>query len=416
MRNWFAHCNRSNPWRRVFAFEALEPRLPLSGAAGLVPVGTQPIGTLSGKIAYISGGHGWQFLNGAWTTDRPNVNSMIESFGNQDQLDYFADYLLRAGATVVPMRPIGRQVNEVVLDNDSPGVTYTGSWTDSTTFARWYDEDYGAGGNDAIPYRFANVNSSTETATATYTPNLPAAGFYPVYTWAGQSGNRTNQLYKINHTGGQTQIRVDHRLVGNGWVYLGTYHFNGGSSNSEGSVQVSDFSAAGGSVVIADAVRFGNGMGDLSWDSSGIGTGTLSGQPREDEGNILWVYRGLGQGVTASTLLGTSNVNSPLRMASANECQRVQHQRLYWHSLQRLRRHRPRRHRPHSKFYANTQSKFAGNICRPAGQCRHAGAERTVREQLGYANHLHIGWLLRRDNEHLCGWRVRRDDCRGRVS
>lgn len=65
----------------------------------------------------------------------------------------------------------------------------------------------------------------------------------------------------MNHTGGQTQIRVDHSMVGNGWVYLGTYHFDGGGSSSvAGSVQISNEGAAG-KVVIADAVRLGNGMG-----------------------------------------------------------------------------------------------------------------------------------------------------------
>ena len=150
-----ACCSKRSAARRpLWAFELLEPRLTLA-AAGLVPVGRQPTGPLTGKIVYTSAGHGWQYLGGGWSTDRENVNSMIEPFGSQDQLTYFADYLLRAGATVVPMRPIGRQVNEIVLDNDSPGVTYSGSWTDSTAGTRWYDEDYGAVA-DSVRYRFAN--------------------------------------------------------------------------------------------------------------------------------------------------------------------------------------------------------------------------------------------------------------------
>ncbi len=303
-------------FRRLLAFEPLEPRLTLA-AAGLVPVGTQPTGTLSGKIVYTSGGHGWDFLSGAWTPDRGTLLGMNEAFGNQDQIVYYADYLLQAGATVVPMRPVGHQVNEVVLDNDSGGVTYTGTWSNNTAGPRWYDEDYGAGGDDATKYRFASVSAS-ETATAIYTPNIPTAGFYPVYTWVSPSSNRASQLYKINHTGGQTQIRVDHRLVGNGWVYLGTYHFNSGSSTTEGSAVISNQSASG-SNVIADAIRFGNGMGDLPRGSGGIGTGSLSGQPREDEASIFWVYRGFGEHTAAqssvSTVIGTSNISAPSNMA-----------------------------------------------------------------------------------------------------
>jgi hypothetical protein len=295
--------------------ESLEPR-QLLAAAGLVPVGPAPAGALTGKIVYASGGHGWQWNNslGRWATDRPNVNSMVEDFGNQDQLTLFADYALRAGATVVPMRPVGRQVNEVVVDNDSLGVTWSGAWTNTSTGTRWYDEDYGAGGADAVRYRFASASSGGETAVATYTPNIPESGNYPVYAWASYGSNRTNQLYKINHSGGQAQIRVDHRMVGNGWVYLGTYHFDAGSSAAAGSVQISNQSTAGG-VVIADAIRFGNGMGDVPWGSGGIGTGSISGYPREDEGSLLWAWRGLGQGVTPSSVL-TTNPSAPPRMAA----------------------------------------------------------------------------------------------------
>ena len=71
---------------------------------------------------YTSAGHGWQWSDtlNRWATDRGDNNEIVEDFGNQDQMTYFADYLLRAGATVVPMRPVGHQLNEVVLDNDSP--------------------------------------------------------------------------------------------------------------------------------------------------------------------------------------------------------------------------------------------------------------------------------------------------------
>ncbi len=304
---------RARQFRRVRSFETLEPRLTLSVAPGLVDVGTQPTGALSGKIVFTAAGHGWQWSSslGRFATDRGDNNEIVEDFGNQDQMTYYADYLLRAGATVVPMRPIGRQVNEVVVDNDLAGVTYTGAWSDSTG-ARWYDEDYGTV-SDAVHYRFANTNA-TETATATYTPNIPQAGFYPVYTWVSAGSNRTSQLYKVNHTGGQTQIRVDHSMVGNGWVYLGTYHFNAGSSSANGSVVISNEGAAG-KVVIADAIRFGNGMGDLPWGSGGIGTGSVSGYPREDEDSLMWLWRGVGQGVTPSSIIGTGNVSAPSMMA-----------------------------------------------------------------------------------------------------
>ncbi|MEM9587843.1 MAG: hypothetical protein AAGA03_11240, partial [Planctomycetota bacterium] len=302
---------------RVIAFEPLEQRLPMT--AGLVDVGAQPTGSLDGKLVFTSAGHGWRWSStlNRWATDRGNLLSVVEDFGNADQTTLYVDYLHRAGATVIPMRPVGRQVNEVVLDNDSPGVTFTGAWSTNTAGPRWYDEDYGAN-LDSAKYRFAGVNSQAETSTATYTPDIPAAGMYPVYTWVSHSLNRTNQLYRINHTGGATEVRVDHRKVGNGWVYLGTYHFADGSDPSSGSVQISNRSADGGSVVIADAIRFGNGMGDIPWNNSGIGNGSVSGYPREDEASLLWTWRSVGQSTSftsPSAIVGTSHVSAPIKMA-----------------------------------------------------------------------------------------------------
>src|SRR6478609_11665497 len=96
-------------------------------ADGLVPVGTQPDGGLTGKIVYTHGGHGITAANkrdGAWSFQRGPGNEMIEDLGNVDQMAFFVDYLFRAGATIVPLRPVGYQEHEVVLDNDDAGVTF----------------------------------------------------------------------------------------------------------------------------------------------------------------------------------------------------------------------------------------------------------------------------------------------------
>jgi hypothetical protein len=291
-------------------YEPLEPRLVMA-AEDLIDFTAMPSGALDGKIVYTGAGHGWEYLNGNLTTNRGDVNEIVEPFGNQDQMTYFADYLLRAGATVAPMRPIGHQFNEVVLDNDSVGVSFSGTWSNSTASV-YYDEDYGAT-VDTVSYRFASV-SATETATATYTPNIPEAGYYPIYTWVADGANRTDQLYRINHSGGGVaEIRVDHRMVGKGWVYLGTYYFDEGSG---GNVVISNESTEGG-LVIADTIRFGNGMGDLKGGINGPGhpSGTITGKPREDEASLLWVWRAIGQGNNPSSIVGTGNVSAPHLMA-----------------------------------------------------------------------------------------------------
>lgn len=233
----------------------------------------QPQGALSGVIVYCSAGHGWTAdgVNG-WCTLRPLLHGMVEDYGNIDQLNFFVNYCFNAGATVVPMRPVGYQTNEIVIDNDDPQVTWTGSWTNSTS-----TNFYGSPGD--VPYRYTNI-SATETARARYTPTIPATGYYPVYSWARTASDRVSQLYRIVHSGGTTEVRINHRRVGGGWVWLGTYYFEAGTG---GYLEISNQSSEGTGIVIADAIRFGNGMGDID---RGAG---VSGFERELESNRYWI-------------------------------------------------------------------------------------------------------------------------------
>lgn len=249
---------------------------PLSEAPGLVTVGTQPKGGLTGKIVYTHGGHGITADNkgkGNWTFQRGEGHEMIEDLGNIDQMTFLVDYLFRAGATIAPLRPVGHQTNEVVMDNDDAGVKYVGRWMSGKGSVYF-------GKTSSVPYKQARA-SKKETAYARYRPNIPEAGFYPVYAWTSSGGDRTtDQLYRVNHAGGATEVTVNHRRVGNGLVYLGTYYFETGTN---GYVDISNRSNSAKSVVVADMIRFGNGEGDIDRG------GGVSGLAREDEAGLYWV-------------------------------------------------------------------------------------------------------------------------------
>ena len=293
MTNWVARARRV----RRLGFEPLEPRLPLA-AAGLVPVGIQPEGNFSSKIFYLHPGHGYENQDGSWNFQRSEVagTEMIEDLGTYDQMTFLADYLFRSGATIAALRPIGHQTNEVVLDNDSPGVTFSGAWSNSTSTVF-----YGSAGD--LPYKYTNV-SATETAFARYRPTIPQAGFYPVYSWTRYGSDRaSDQLYRVSHTGGITEVTINHLMVGNGPIYLGTYYFDAGTS---GYVDISNRSnSVAGSVVIADMIRFGNGMG-------------TSGLPIEDEAGLYWIQKHAAppyaQGISSGEY-GTSVVSAGPRYA-----------------------------------------------------------------------------------------------------
>jgi hypothetical protein len=287
-------------------------------AAAAIPA---PVGALAGKVAYMNGGHGWTWGGTSWATQRPEYQNMVEDFGTQDQITFYANYLINAGATVVPIRPLGHQLNEVIVDNNDAGFSIqSGSWSTNTASSTYWSN---ANGTDTTNrYRFANV-SATETAVARFTPTIAQAGFYPVYAWWNNGSNRpTDATYRINNGGGGSQeVKVNQRYTGKGWVYLGTYYFDAGST---GNVEVSN-KATTGAAVIADAVRFGNGMGD--WHGDDNVANPLSGKPREEELSLYWAYRsrgytGSGAIVAASAADGgnssdsTAGVGAPPRWSA----------------------------------------------------------------------------------------------------
>ncbi|MBI5864492.1 MAG: N-acetylmuramoyl-L-alanine amidase [Planctomycetes bacterium] len=247
------------------------PRGGPSGSAA-----RQPVGALTGVTVYCSAGHGWTAGASAWILQRPVLNSMCEDYGNLDQLNYFAAYAFNAGATVVPLRPVGWQPIEIVLDNDDPGVTYSGSWSNNTTGPKYYENGVT---NSGVAYRFATAAAS-ETAVATYTPTIVVSGHYPVYCFTPSGSNRVRQTYRIGHSGGTSEVTIDHRETGGGWVWLGEYFFEAGGANF---VAITNASTDSG-VVVADAIRWGGGFGDLSRP----GPNSISGYPRDEEAQRYW--------------------------------------------------------------------------------------------------------------------------------
>ena len=284
-RDWIATVVRADDFREtVSEFHTEKPYSPATHTTGTV-VGRQPSGSLTGKVIFAMAGHGWTYNYdyGLWYTQRGLRLGMVEDLGNADQMHIFAHLLWNAGATVVPMRPVDHQPIERVLDNSDPFVEFEGAWADSQSAVH-----HGRRG-DRVPYRFATASLS-ESAVARFSPYIPVAGEYPVYAWGRDGSDRVNQLYRVVHSGGATEVRVNHRRVGKGWVWLGTFPFDRGRGGCvEVSNRVTDpYEADGNHVVVADAVRFGNGQGDVNRG------GGISGKLREDEGDCYWVERSLG--------------------------------------------------------------------------------------------------------------------------
>jgi len=136
---------------------------------------------------------------------------------------------------------------EIIVMHNQPEYSDLGPWLDS------YSTGY-----QGQPYRYAIV-SSTATATATWTFTPTISGRYAVYAWYYPSDNRApDAQYLIAHSGDVTEVRVDQRVHGLAWRYIGTFPF---LANAPGKVMLTNQSAFTGAAVIADAMRVGGGSG-----------------------------------------------------------------------------------------------------------------------------------------------------------
>ncbi|MHC5082267.1 MAG: golvesin C-terminal-like domain-containing protein, partial [Planctomycetota bacterium] len=232
-------------------------------------------GALSGNFVVLSPGHGTYYhtnLN-AWTTQRPDCWGLIEDRHTCEiAVDFLIPMLERAGARVFSCRERSRQTFEGILDEGVglPLYCETGTWNSTTAV--------GSGYNGTL-YRYAQA-SPTETATAMWRFTTQEGGIYPLYVWYRASANRcTDARYRIHHQGGVSEVRVNQQRFGSRWLYIGDFPFATGST---GCITLSNRSTHMGSVVIADAVRIGGGMGSL------VRGGSASGQPRWMECARYW--------------------------------------------------------------------------------------------------------------------------------
>ena len=260
----------------------------------------RPSGSLNDASIFLSPGHGWYVSGGSWVTQRVLHNGIIEDHSNAEAvLQFLNQYLWNAGANIYTTRERDMNTNMVIVNHTDDGYEETGSWTTES-----------AGGTHGGSHRRATTVTGEPTASATFTPDIPEAGHYAVYAWYRRavSGSTTEDArITINHTGDSTPWVQNQNHDGFTWKYVGTYYFDEGFNPETGSVTFSNESETAGNQVVANAVRFGGGMGDLPDNV----TGTISGKPRWEESGRY--YAGfMGKGDWASS----NQVNAMPRYAA----------------------------------------------------------------------------------------------------
>ncbi|MDQ6669308.1 MAG: hypothetical protein M3069_00825 [Chloroflexota bacterium] len=129
--------------------------------------------------------------------------------------------------------------DELVLDDDAPGVQLKGAWAASTNGTGFLGNEY--------RYRVAGDGSSSVRWPF---PGLAAGSFEVFARWTSGPNRASNATYLVTHGDGAKSVSVDQRTGGGAWKSLGTFRFTPGADNGISLTDKAD------GVVVADAVRF----------------------------------------------------------------------------------------------------------------------------------------------------------------
>lgn len=231
-------------------------------------------GGLSGKTVYVSPGHGWVYDtdSSTWSTQRGITQGMREDDSNTEIVSYFlVPYLQNAGALVFSSRETDRNEEMAVVD-DTDGFDFLSSgiyeeggvWTETTSGKGYGRTSYPIDISNNVfengKYRYATAGTGS---WARWTANIPSDGSYHIYvSYKTYTDRAQNAVYTVDHAGGSTEVTVNQQHHGSTWVDLGSFYFKKGTSIEHGSVTLNkNDEAENGSIMIADAVRFGGGDG-----------------------------------------------------------------------------------------------------------------------------------------------------------
>lgn len=232
---------------------------------------------------WASHGRYFHIKDSVWKWQRPPLFGTREDLFTQTiVIPYLIPMLEKAGAVVFTPRERDWQKHEIIIDNDTPrkGGIYVETqaehhWqrTDSVGFALhdgvYVDQEnpFKAG----TARQIKTVEHSRYSSEISYLPTIPETGRYAVYvSYQTVPESIDDAHYTVWHQGIPTEFRVNQKMGGSTWVYLGTFDFDKGSSAANRVVLTNQSEHEG--VVTADAVRFGGGMGNIrrGYTTSGL--------------------------------------------------------------------------------------------------------------------------------------------------
>jgi hypothetical protein len=135
-------------------------------------------------------------------------------------------------------------VADLIVDN--PAASFVGTWSLDTSAADEYGADYRT---------TSTTPNASATATATFTPAIPATGAYDVYIWFPTIAKGSASVpVVISGASGNTVVTVNEVSGSGGWLLLATNLSFAAGTN--GFVQLGNNTGQGGKSMTADAVRW----------------------------------------------------------------------------------------------------------------------------------------------------------------
>lgn len=268
---------------------------------------------MSGRHIALWQSHGWYYETKMkrWQWQRAKCFRTVEDIYTQSYvLPFLIPMLENAGAYVMTPRERDTQLNEIIADNDSSfadsrtglirkkgGYIETGHWKDAGQGFADSLISYKIGENPftmGTARMAACTKDTSKKAKAIWIPDIPEKGKYAVYiSYKSLPKSTSSAHYKVKHLGGVSEFLVNQRAGGGTWIYLGTFEFGPGKDFY---VELNNICPEGhilheGSVVTADAVRLGGGMGKIARgeEDEPDSTWSTSGMPSYLEGALYWM-------------------------------------------------------------------------------------------------------------------------------
>ena len=224
--------------------------------------------------------HGYYYAQNAdrWEWQRPRIFQTVEDLYTQSYvLPFLVPMLEHAGAITLLPRERDTQVNEVIVDNDMPETHYyevsgVMNWSTPADSGFAHTKPFYLDGEN--PFRLgtyrqiesvsADKRGQTEPSWAIWQANIPESGTYAVYvSYKSLPNSAPDAHYTVFHKGGQTLFKVNQTMGGGTWIYLGHFEFDKGLSDYC-KVELNNISSFRNTIVTADAVKIGGGMGNIA--------------------------------------------------------------------------------------------------------------------------------------------------------